>query len=95
VLVHLVEPLPMDGTDPVTNYEAIRDELRQYNVTLAERPEAVVVTKGELPGAADVRQRLEERLGRPVLMISAVTGQGLPALVQAVARLLGKWPQAD
>src|SRR5690606_2099489 len=30
ILVHLVEPAPVDGTDPVTNYRSIRAELDQY-----------------------------------------------------------------
>lgn len=88
ILVHLIEPSPLDGTDPVANYRAIRHELRQYNVRLCERPEIVVVTKGELPGAAEVRQRLTEELQREVLRISAVTGQGLNQLTGAIARQL-------
>jgi GTPase len=75
ILVHLIEPLPMDGSDPIRNYHAIRDELRQYNEQLIERPEIVVITKSELPGAADIRDRLAAELGREVLLVSAVTGQ--------------------
>ena len=32
VLVHLVEPLPMDGTDPVENYLSLRNELKLYDI---------------------------------------------------------------
>jgi GTP-binding protein len=88
ILVHLIEPSPLDGTDPVVNYRAIRNELRQYNERLCDRPEIVVVTKCELPGAAEVRQRLAEDLQRDVLLISAVTGQGLNHLTGAIARQL-------
>lgn len=88
VLVHLVEPLPADGTDPVENYAAIRSELVHFNPALEKRPELVAVTKAELPGADDVRGRLQERLGCEVLMISAVTGAGLNRLTGAIAGLL-------
>jgi Fe2+ transport system protein B len=37
-----------------------------------------------------VRRRLESELGRPVLAISAVTGQGLPQLVGAVVEELSR-----
>ena len=70
VLVHLVEPLPMDGSDPVENYRAIRGELEQYGHDLAERPEIVAVSKAELPGAEEVRQRLADETGREVLLFS-------------------------
>lgn len=88
VLVHLVEPQPMDGTDPCENYRAIREELVQYNDQLADRPEVVAVSKCELPGSEETAKRLSELLGRPVLTISAVTGQGLNQLVGEVIRLL-------
>ena len=71
VLVHLVEPSPVDGTDPIENYRAIRGELKQYDVDLADRPEIVAVSKGELPGAEEVRERLAEgdrRRGAAVLV---------------------------
>ncbi len=31
LLVHLVEPAPVDGTDPIENYQAIRAELADYD----------------------------------------------------------------
>jgi GTPase len=88
ILVHLVEPQPMDQTDPIQNYLNIRDELIKYNDSLATRPEITVVSKGELPAAAEVQQTLQDRLGRPVLMISAVTGVGLKQLTEAVHQVL-------
>ena len=36
VLIHLVEPEPVDGTDPIENYRTIRSELEQYGHGLAE-----------------------------------------------------------
>jgi GTP-binding protein len=88
VLVHLVEPHPADGTDPVANYRSIRHELEQYGHGLAERPEIVAVSKSELPGAEEVRQRLAEASGGEVIAFSSVTGQGLDQLLQAAFRLL-------
>ena len=87
-LIHLVEPAPDDQTDPVENYLQIREELRLYDEALAARPEIVVITKSELPDASAAAELLQERTGRPVLMISAVTGKGLPQLLQATIRLL-------
>ncbi len=82
VLIHLVEPAPTDGTDPLENYQAIRAELEQYGHNLAERPEIIAISKAELPGADDVRQKLAELTGRDVLLFSSVTGQGLDRLLR-------------
>ena len=88
VLVHLVEPSPMDQTDPIDNYKQIREELRLYNPALAERPEIIVVTKNELPDAAPVAELLAEETGLPVMQISSVTGDGLQQLANRVFDLL-------
>ncbi len=55
ILVHLVEPAPIDGSDPLANYRVVRSEVEQYDETLARRPETVAVTKCELPGAGGPR----------------------------------------
>ena len=88
VLVHLVEPLPMDGTDPVENYQSLRQELQLYDTELAERPEIVAVSKAELPGADDVQQQLAGVTGGEVMLFSSVTGQGLKELMNRTYALL-------
>lgn len=88
ILVHLVEPAPTDGTDPLENYHAIRTELEAFDPELRMRPELVVVTKADLSPAQEVRQKLSDVVGSEVLLISAVTGQGLNSLVGTIATLL-------
>jgi GTP-binding protein len=88
ILVHVVEPMPVDGSDPIDNYRTIREELRLYDAALAARPEIVVVSKSELPGSTEVCGRLEEAIGRAVIRASAVTGEGLDGLLAAIAERL-------
>jgi GTP-binding protein len=88
ILVHLVEPMPVDGSDPLKNYHIIRSELELYSGELGVRPEIAVITKCELPGAEEVQAKLAADIGREVLAISAVTGQGLDKLLWEIARLL-------
>ena len=91
VMVHLVEPMPMDQSNPVDNYLAIRDEVIRYNDRLGQRPEIIVVTKSDLPIADDVRKELAEKTGKLVLLISAVTGAGLPELVRKISQSLQEY----
>ncbi|MBI1831022.1 MAG: GTPase ObgE [Planctomycetes bacterium] len=88
VLVHLLEPMPLDGSDPAENYRMVRRELELYRRELAGKPEVVVLSKSELTQGDDIRSRLERELGCEVLAISAVTGQGLAQLVGRVAERL-------
>lgn len=95
VIVHLVEPEPIDGSDPVANYRTVRRELELHGHRLSEKPELVVLSKAELTGTDDIRRRLEEELGKPVLAISAVTGQGLSTLVADVVARLAEMPKSE
>lgn len=95
LLVHLVEPQPMDGSDPIENYQILRRELELYDPALAARPEIVVVTKAELPDATTAQELLEETLGRPVRLISAVTGKGLPELLRLIVQELDRLPKPE
>ena len=60
VLVHLVEPVPSDESNPLENYRAIREELRLYDPTLIERPQLVCITKCELAEATPVYEQFTE-----------------------------------
>jgi GTP-binding protein len=88
ILVHVVEPAPLDGSDPLMNYRAIRDELVLYDERLGRRPEIVVVSKAELPDAEAIRDALAVQIGRDVIAVSAVTGQGLDRLLHAIVAQL-------
>jgi GTP-binding protein len=93
LLVHLVEAVPIDGSDPVQNYWMIRRELAQYSAALAERPELLVVSKMDVTGSAEAIARIERALEREVLPISAVTGQGIPQLVHRIIEQLRHRPE--
>jgi GTP-binding protein len=66
----------------------ILDELVLYDERLGTRPEIVVVSKAELPDTEAVRAALAEQIGRDVLAVSAVTGQGLDRLLAAIVTQL-------
>ncbi len=91
LLVHLVEPLPSDGSDPVKNYLTIRSELESYSPDLATRDEIVIVSKSELPGSDVTRDALQAAIGREVRLVSAVTGDGLEKLTHEIASRLDVW----
>jgi GTPase len=88
VLVHLVEPLPADDSDPLENYRVLRRELELHGSEVAAKPEIVAVSKQDLTGSEEVRKRLERELEREVVGISAATGQGLAQLVGRVLEAL-------
>jgi GTPase len=95
VLVHLVDGAPQgEGRSPRADHDAINRELALYSPALAEKPQIVAVNKADVPearkGAAALQRALARRKGGPkeVLVVSAVTGEGIDALLDAVAAAL-------
>ncbi len=94
LILHLVDMTGgYEGRDPVEDYRTINDELLAYAQELAERPQIVVANKCDMP---DVERRIEElreaaeRDGKPFFAISALTGEGIDALVAQTAELVAE-----
>lgn len=88
VLVHVV-----DGAAPgcVAAWRTIRGELAAYGAGLAEKPEIIVLAKGDLLTPRQIaarRSALERASGERVCVISAEHARGLDDLTQAIAAML-------
>jgi GTP-binding protein len=94
VLVHLVEGAhPDPDRAPKKDREAIDRELALYSKELARKPQIVAVTKVDVPEARQAGEKLQKLLARrkkpvKVHLVSAVTGEGMDALLDAVAKVI-------
>lgn len=84
-ILHLVDVSDAAGGHPVEDFEAVRRELALTNEALVNKPFAVVATKVDSSSGleAELRAYCAER-GWPFFAISAVTGDGVTALVRVV-----------
>ena len=82
ILVHIIDIMPADGSDPAQNYHTIRAELAQYSRALAAKPEVIVANKIDLEPSGETVAHLKEELSSEVHPISAVTGQGIRELCE-------------
>ncbi|HOT73523.1 MAG TPA: GTPase ObgE [Anaerohalosphaeraceae bacterium] len=82
ILVHLLDILPTDHSDPIANYHTIRKELELYSPKLLEKPEVIVLNKIDLDPDRTLVKEYTERLPgeKPILAVSAVTGEGIAEL---------------
>ncbi len=90
IILHLVDVAPLDNSDPVENYNVIRNELQKHSPTLAAKPEIVVATKNDMDEDNILLEDFSKRLGKQVFGISSVTGKGLPELLESIWRELDK-----
>lgn len=95
LLVHVVDVSGSEGRDPVADFEAINEELKQYSTELAERAQIVVANKSDIMMDETLLKRLRERVeqeGYPLFVISAAAHQGTRELVQTIAAKLQTLP---
>jgi GTPase len=89
VLVHLVDVSGASGRDPVDDFITIRRELELYNPELLEKPQLVAANKLDAvddPARVRALEAKARELALPFHRISAVTGEGVQALLEAA------WP---
>src|SRR5438105_13235164 len=93
VLVHLVDVSGASGRDPVEDLDTVRRELELFRPELAAKPQIVAANKIDAAGpkqkdAIVALRRRATKLELPFLQISAVTGQGIPEVLEAMWRRL-------
>ena len=76
----------------LSQIKALREELERFDPALAERPELVVLSQGDRTDVREAHASLaadfQEEEGITLGMISAVTGEGIPELLEALARIV-------
>ena len=89
LLIHLVDcSAEDDGREPMKDLEALDRELALFSEELARKPQIVAANKIDIPEARARAKKLATRLKRkkiPVFLVSSATGEGLDALIDAVA----------
>ena len=95
LLVHVVDVSGSEGRDPVADFDAINEELKQYSPDLAERPQIVAANKTDImedSGNLEALRAHVEALGYPLFEISAAAHKGTRELVNRIAERLSVLP---
>ena len=91
MFVHVIDLSSLTGREPLQDFQTINAELEQYEPTLLQRPQIVAANKLDV---LDDDSRLStlrafcEQEGMACYPISAVTGEGVPELMQGVTRMI-------
>ena len=95
LLIHVVDVSGSEGRDPVADFEAINEELKQYSPELAGRKMIVAANKVDImedSALLDALRAHVEGLGLELVEISAAAHQGTRELVLRTAQLLQELP---
>jgi GTP-binding protein len=89
LLLHLLDVMPPDSSDPVEHARKIAEELEKFSPTLAKKERWLVLNKLDLVPEGE-RAALVKRLTKAlkwkgrVFSITAISGEGCPDLCQAI-----------
>ena len=95
VLLHVVDIMPADGSDPVDNYLIIEQELAKFDKSLFQKPRILAVNKVDLIPEEE-REECVNRLLKAIdykgelYNISALNGLGCKSLIYGLAELIEK-----
>ena len=85
ILLHILDVSGMEGRDPKDDFDAINRELAKYSPILAKKKQIVVLNKTDLvqddTTIPEVTKYFEDK-GYEVFAVNALTGQGLPELME-------------
>jgi GTP-binding protein len=89
LLLHLVEVLPVDGSDPVANARVIIQELQKFSPGLASKDIWLVLNKIDLLDqhqVLELEQRMRSELPwqRPLYKVAALSQDGVSSLCEAL-----------
>ncbi len=95
LLLHIVDVSGSEGRDPVADFEAINEELKQYSPELASRKMLVVANKVDILEDASLLDKLRDHVtaqGYEFFTMSAAAHMGTAELMKTVAGELADLP---
>ncbi len=98
LLLHVIDVSGQEGRNPVEDFNTINAELKKYSEKLANRKQIIVANKIDSMQDETLYQELEKMAKEKqieIFKISAVTGEGIDALLQHVANVLKTLPKED
>lgn len=103
VIAHVIDCATLDpGRDPVSDYETLENELKQYEdqlqlplgaIPIRDRPRVIILNKIDVAEARELAEFVKpdfEKMGLKVILVSTVSHEGLRELAFTLAELSEK-----
>lgn len=93
VIAHVIDMSGFEGRNPYDDYLTIRDELKKFNETLLKRPEIIIANKMDMDKSLTNLKEFKKLVPDvEIFPITAITNEGLDAVVTKLADLLDTIP---
>ncbi len=89
ILIHLIDVAGCDGREPYSDYLNLNKELKLYSKEISKKSQVIVLNKSDCAEAkANIRIFKKKVRARKIIVISALTGEGIKELLKEVRREL-------
>lgn len=97
ILLHVIDILPIDGSDPAQNFKTIENELLKYDEDLSNKPRIVAINKVDLPENRESIEKFKKDIDYDgeILEISALNGRGCKDLTYSLLKFINKINATD
>ncbi len=94
VLLHMIDMSPESLREPYSDYNIINKELEEYDPELLKRPQIIIASKMDMPGADERLNEFRTHFSEETLIIpiSALTNDNLKELVYETSKSLESTP---
>ncbi len=93
VIAHVIDMGSTEGRNPVEDYNTIRNELKEFDENLLNRPEIIIANKMDIDGAdKNLKEFKKQVKNKDIYEISAMEGKGLDAVINRLADILDTIP---
>jgi len=93
VIAHVIDMASVEGRNPINDYEIIRNELKEFNKNLLNRPELIIANKMDIESSKDNLKKFKNKFkDKEIIEISALDGKNLDKVVNHLADILDTIP---
>jgi GTP-binding protein len=93
ILLHIIDIMPIDGSNPSENFKVIESELLKYDKDLANKPRLVAINKVDMLAGDEAIQKFKDEVDYKgeILEISALNGKGCKDLIYKLEKEVDKY----
>ena len=94
VIAHIIDMGSSEGREPYEDYKIIRNELKQFDEKLLDRPEVIIANKMDILDADKNLKEFKKKVkDKKIFEISAIEGKGLDEVINYLADVLDEIPE--
>ena len=87
VFIHLIDLGQHENRSPLSDYENLNQELKNYSDQIFKKQQILVATKIDLPGSENNFKKLKTSLNKKIYPVSALDGTGIKELLLVLKKL--------